>query len=98
MNITVVGQAPFDDIDARNIPVSVSLVEIDGQYELRADNYMPFKDRIDQWYYGVCSSDPEILRRIVAEKIVPLYEVSLESLKRIATGADDSQVWYPATR
>jgi hypothetical protein len=86
----------FDAADNLNVPVHVVLYEeIDdqtdektGHYALTADGFLTRKDRLDEDMFGVRSKDPEQLRQVVAERIVPLYEVALDSLRGIVAGTN----------
>lgn len=85
----------FDDANERNIPVGVTIIDTEeGTFELRADNYMPFKDQVDQEYYGISAASTEPLRQIVAEKVIPLYELALGSLQSIVNGTSKQQLWF----
>jgi len=95
--VEIVGEAlGFDGADSLNVPVHIGLhKEIDdetdqetGYYVLSADGYVPRKDRIDEHMFAVRSKDPEQLRQVVGERIVPLYEAALGSLRALADGTN----------
>ena len=84
----------FDDANASNIPVEVTLVATDdGSFELYASNYMPNKSRVIEGFYGARAADPQPLREIITDKIVPLYGLAIDSLKGIVDGSQDYQIW-----
>jgi hypothetical protein len=99
------GSLGFDAADNLNVPVHVELFEeIDdqtdketGHYRLTADGFLPSKDRLHEGMFGVRSQDPEQLRQVVAERIVPLYEAALDSLRGIVAGTNSGLYDWRAT-
>lgn len=94
--------ASFDTADAWNVPVNVQLNEEHelgtdtktGFFFLGADLYAPRKDKVDPEHFGVRARDPELLRQVVAEKVVPLYASALEGLQGVVNGTASSvQDW-----
>jgi hypothetical protein len=94
----------FDVADGFNVPVHVGLHEEKdketdektGYWALRADGFLPRKDQIIEDMFGVRSKDPEQLRQVVAERVIPLYEAALENLRGIADGSNNILYeWQP---
>lgn len=101
--IEVVGESfGFDTADSLNVPVHVGLYEErddetdekTGYFVLSADGYVPGKGRLEEDMFAVRSKDPEQLRQVVAERVVPLYEAALGSLRAMVDGTNNSlYVW-----
>jgi len=94
--VEIVGELSFDEADSLNIPIGLALLEDrdengnkTGYTLLMADNYQPRRDRIDKGAFAVRSRDPKVLRKIVKEKVVPLYKESFKSVEDIAEGRTD---------
>lgn len=88
----------FEAADAWNVPLHVQLrrelaegtEEPTGFWALTADWYTPRKDKLEKDWFGVRSTDPEALKRIVATRVVPIYEAALEDLQGIVSGSQSS--------
>ena len=98
-----VTELSFDDVDNANIPVNIWLVEEEdddgkktGYYELSAGDYMPRKERVVEGLFKVRSKDIRALRKIVKEKIIPLYQTALVQLEAVASGKSDNLYYWDA--
>lgn len=86
----------FDSADDANVPVDVWLMAPEAgedEWELRAANYMPRKDRVQPEAYITRSTSKEELQSIVRDKILPLYRIAVAKLEAITTG-DDDHLYY----
>lgn len=99
--VEVIGECSFDDVDEMSVPVDIWLTkEKDDEgnetdyYTLRAGCYMPRKGMINETLFGVRSKNPEALRKIVREKIIPIYQTALAKLEAIANGKSDNLYYW----
>jgi len=89
------------EFNSFNIPVNISLYpETDeegrptGYYAISTGNYAPVNDDLNLDRHMARSRDPEVIRAIVRERILPIYETAVEQLKAIADGkADHLHSW-----
>ena len=99
--VEVVGECSFDDVDDANVPVDILLSKEEdddgnetGFYTLRAGDYMPRKMAVSEGLFEVRSKNPEALRKIVREKIIPIYQTALAKLEAIANGNSDNLYYW----
>ena len=104
--VEMIEEGFFESIDEMNIPVDILLTkEIDdeggetGYYTLSAKDYMPRKESVGAAVFDMRSKNPEALKKIVRERIIPLYKTALERLEAIADGrADNLYYWEPVPK
>ncbi len=99
--VEVTGECSFDDVDDANVPVDIWLSEEEdddgnktGFYTLKAGAYMPRKGIVRESLFEVRSKNPEALRKIVREKIIPIYQTALAKLEAIANGKSDNLYYW----
>jgi len=89
-----------------NIPVNLGVYpetdkggEPTGSWILSSGNYAPVNDELNLDIHVVKSQDPEILRKLVRERVIPIYETALAQLRAIADDeADYFHAWDRETR
>lgn len=99
--VEVISECSFDDVDEANIPVDIWLTEEEddedkktGYYTLKAGNYTPRKGMVSENLFEVRSKNPEALRKIVRDKIIPIYKTALAKLEAIASGKSDKLYYW----
>lgn len=98
-----VGELNFDSANSENVPVNIFFgPEVDkygeetgsGYFRLKAGNFMPRSGQSVDTAFEVRSKNQEALKKIVAEKIVPLYEAALARAKGIFDGTSDTLYYW----
>ena len=94
--VEVIGDMSFDEADYMNVPIQLHLMKDEDDegketdyYTLMADNYQPRRRLINEGSFLVRSKDPEALRKIVRDKVIPIFQAALTNLESIADGKSD---------
>lgn len=96
------GETSIDQIDSTAIPVDIWLKEEmdeegkpSGFWVLRSNIYIPRKSCLS--YGGVLklrSRDPEALRQIIRDKIIPVYQAGISRLEAMVNGKEDHLYYW----
>ena len=95
------GETPIEKIDSTAIPVDIWLKEEmdeegkpSGFWVLSSNIYMPRKGLSYDGVFKLRSRDPESLRQIIRDKIIPVYQAGISRLEAMINGTEDSLYYW----
>ena len=95
------GEIPFSGANDLNIPVNIWLLETkgedgkkDGTWTLRANNFLPRKDRVETDMYEAVSEKREELVDLIKKHILPLYETAVKKLQAVCNGTGNELYFW----
>ena len=98
------GEISINEADDANIPVDIWLTRKtdengdtieDGDWDLKASNYMPRKCRVTEEAYLATSKDRKVLEGLVRTHWLPLYQAAVKVLTEFRPNKDGiSRLYY----
>ena len=91
------GDWPIEAVDDANIPVDIRIHppnENNNKWRLTASNYMPRRAAIAEDSLKVEADSREELVDLLRKHIIPLYEVALRQLNKVADGTAESLYYW----